>query len=213
MAAAVCLLTAATATAGPLDPLKTMGEWSDLGPASNTGPRWFDNVSWDGPEQAVAWGHQEPGWKYLHKKDKQNEPEGFGWEGALPASWTTGIGQTDWTGGVLTHDPVGGAFHYDSGTGRHSNSYGAVQMLLLMRETSLETVLELWVEDILWGDVLGREDRDYNDAWGRMGFAIMPPVQPPVTPPETPVIPEPGTMALFGTGLLAIGRRLRRRYA
>lgn len=38
-----------------------------------------------------------------------------------------------------------------------------------------------------------------------------PPTPPPPTPPP-PQIPEPATILLFGTGLLAVGARARRRY-
>lgn len=105
----ITILTTVPAFAGPIDQLQTTGKWSVLGTVpSNSGPRWFDNLSWDGPEEAVGWKHQDPGWLYLHADGDPNSPVGFGWLGPLPDSYTWEIGITDWLDGQLTHDPVSG---------------------------------------------------------------------------------------------------------
>ena len=210
--AAMMMALASAAQAAPLDPLVTNGVWTDLGvDPKNDGARWFDNLSWDGKEEAMAWKHRTPGWKILTDPLTLNAGVGFAWDGALWDDYAWHTGQTDWPVQTFTHDGAAG-FNFSNSMGRHINSHQGTGMLLLARFSITLIELEIWLEDIIYGE--NREDRDHNDLWARMTFALpsLPPPGEPFDFPGTPV-PEPGTLALFGIGLTTIGRLARRRRA
>jgi hypothetical protein len=153
-------------------------------------PFWA-GISWDGERMGIGYllnvyGNQ--GLEYLH--DSTGNYTSFRFEEDI-FGLTKINGITAWTNGVLRMRSDG-AFTYDSGTGHKSNSWDNPGQYALFRFVAPEaTYYFLGVEDIpLWAPL---NDRDYND------FVVAFSTPNPV--------PEPGTLLLLGSGVVALAAR------
>jgi PEP-CTERM motif len=176
----------------------TLGTWTAMNPSAYPSVFW-NNASWDGPEQNVGQILTRWGWpvEYLSNNGApvafafdQSE---FFWEATSVTSWLDGRGIWELPDGSIRFDTHGYTY----------NSLTTPQQFSLFRYVGPTMIVYfLGVEDI---PSTMRSDNDYNDY---VGYAIE--YLPPPPPPQPTPTPEPATLALMlSGGLVGVWRKRR----
>jgi hypothetical protein len=186
-----------TPTAARAEPISLSGSWTAV--STLTGDQslqsilpFWSGASWDGWDKGVGYLLEDYGATQLeYLNDGTGNYTSFRFEEDIFNLAKIG-GITAWTNGVFGQRSDG-AFTYDSGTGRVSNSWDNPEQYALFRIVLPDaTHYFLGIEDILLSEPVN--DRDYNDYV--MKF-------------DTHPVPEPGTLLLLASGIVALAARKR----
>jgi hypothetical protein len=182
---------------GRAEPILVGGLWSPASTPAVIDPTqplefmpFWSGVSWDGWNMGVGYLLDDyTGARLEYLNDGSGGFTAFRFEEDIFNFSRIG-GITAWTNGAIGRREDG-AFTYNSGTGRISNSWDNPEQYALFRLVTPEvTHYFLGIEDILLSETWN--DRDYNDY---------------VVKFDTHSVPEPGTLLLLGSGLMALAAR------
>jgi hypothetical protein len=127
----------------------------------------------------------------------------FYWNGALPEV----VSQSGISDYAADHkwsiDPLTGIFHFDNGHGFHTDSTSDRNIMVTRKVTKFSIVWQILVEDLF----MGRTDFDGNDFKLTLKTFLF----PDTDPHEPAPVPEPATMFMIGTGMLAVARAVRKK--